>query len=177
MSYIQNHPLLPALEKITRHDQLPAGAQIIGQLRKGNKENNPNYIFVKRKNNLSIIITYVTERLGNKEYVCNQYDFPLKVLPWFPKALEEFRKPPAEGGLHAGGMISKDQDVDGEMLAVGSTTRGYNITNWSRDADGVDANPDFYEPTTLSLDYELLYDHGLLNFWKSLGEKYERGEL
>lgn len=177
MSYIQNYPLLPPLEKITRHDQLPSGAKQIGQLRRGSLENNPNYVFVKRGNNLSILITYVTERLGNREYICDQYDFPLKVLPWFPKALDEFRKPPSAGGLHAGAMISRDQDVGGEMLAVGSTTRGYDITNWSRHAKGVNANPQFYRPTDLSLDYELLYDYGLLNFWKSLGEKYERGEI
>lgn len=41
----------------------------------------------------------------------------------------------------------------------------------------MDANPQFYRPTDLSLDHELLYDEGLLALWKSLGEKYERGEL
>jgi hypothetical protein len=74
-------------------------------------------------------------------------------------------------------MISKDQDVDGEMLAVGSTTRGYNITNWSRDTDGVDADPAYYEPTTIDLSYELLNDFGLLHLWKELGDKYDAGEL
>ncbi|MFC3151069.1 hypothetical protein ACFOEK_08520 [Litoribrevibacter euphylliae] len=177
MSYIQNYPLLPPLEKILQHDLLPSGSTIVGQLRKGSKENNPNYVFVKRGANLSILITYVTHRMGNREYICDQYDFPLKVLSWFPKALEEFKRPPAEGGLHAGAMISKDQDVDGEMLAIGSTTRGYKLVNRTRDADGVDADPDFYEPTSLSLEYDLLEDYGLLNFWKSLGEKYERDEL
>jgi hypothetical protein len=74
-------------------------------------------------------------------------------------------------------MISKDRDVVGEMLAVGSTTRGYNITNWSRDADGVNADPDYYEPTSFSMSYEILNDSGLLRLWKGLGDKYEAGEL
>ena len=74
-------------------------------------------------------------------------------------------------------MISKDQDVDGEMLAVGSTTQGYNITNWSRDADGVDADPDYYEPTSFSMTYEMLNDCGLLKLWKELGDKYDMGQL
>ena len=177
MSYIQEYPLLPPLEKIEHHDQLPSKSIQIGILRKGPSEHDPIYVFVKREKNLSILTAHVMRLKTGNEYVCHQYDFPLKVLSWFPKALDEFRKPPAEGGLHAGAMISKDQDVGGEMLAVGSTTRGYEITNWSRDADGVDADPDYYEPTTLSLDYELLYDLGLLDLWKSLGEKYERGDF
>lgn len=177
MSYIQEYPLLPALPKIKRHDQLPEDAVVIGQCRQGEKENNPTYIFIKRGQSLSILVTYISEWKGEKKYKCWQYDFPLKILSWFPKALAEFQRPPADGGLHAGAMISKDQDVDGEMLAVGSTTQGYNITNWSRDADGVDADPNFYEPTTLDLSYELLNDSGLLRLWKELGDKYDAGEL
>lgn len=74
-------------------------------------------------------------------------------------------------------MTTPDEEVGGEMLAVGSTTRGYCITNWSRHADGVDADPQFYQPTDLSLEDEPLYEGGLLALWTSLGEKYERGEL
>lgn len=177
MSYIQEYPLVPPLEKITRHDQLPSGATLLGQLDKGETDYDPSYFFVKRHDKLSILIAHIMDLTMGDRYVCHQYDFPLKVLSWFPKALEEFRKPPAEGGLHAGAMISKDEDVDGEMLAVGSTTQGYNITNWSRHAKGVDGNPSFYRPTTLDLDYDLLYDLGLLDLWKSLGERYKQGDL
>lgn len=122
-------------------------------------------------------------KLGDNEveigplYSCDQYDFPLKVLSWFPKALDEFQRPPADGGLHAGAMISQDQNVDGEMLAVGSTARGYNITNWSRDAQGIKASPDFYRSVTFGMSYGMLNDRGLLRFWKELGDKYEAGEL
>lgn len=177
MSYVQNYPLLSPLKKIRRHDQLPNEAQIIGQLREGDHKDDVLFMFVKNGTGLTIIETYTTQWKTGPVYSCDQYDFPLKVLSWFPKALEEFRKPPAEGGLHAGAMISADEDVDGEMLAVGSTTRGYNLTNWSRDADGEDADPNYYEPTSLDLDYDLLYDYGLLDLWKSLGEKYEKGQL
>ena len=177
MSYVQNHPLLSPLDKIERHDQLPNDCQIIAQLREGEDHDDVLMILVKRGNNLSILETYTTEWKSGPVYSCDQYDFPLKVLSWFPKALEEFIKPPADGGLHAGAMTSGDQEVGGEMLSIGSTTKGYEITNWSRDASGVDADPDYYEPTSLNLDYELLYDYGLLDLWKTLGEKYERGEV
>ena len=32
MSYIQNYPLLPPLEKITRHDKLPVGATLLARI-------------------------------------------------------------------------------------------------------------------------------------------------
>ncbi|MBA54296.1 MAG: hypothetical protein CMK89_07565 [Pseudomonadales bacterium] len=63
------------------------------------------------------------------------------------------------------------------MLSIGSRTKGYEITNWSRYGSGEDVVPEYYEPTSLSLDYELLYEYGLLDLWKTLGEKYERGEM
>ncbi len=133
--------------------------------------------FIQRGAFLSILRWSILKLKTGPKYSCHQYDFPLKVLSWFPSALAEFQRPPANGGLHAGAMISMDQNVDGEMLAVESTTQGYNITNWSRDADGADADPDYYEPTSFSMTYEMLNDRGLLRLWKELGDKYDMGQL
>jgi hypothetical protein len=72
-------------------------------------------------------------------------------------------------------MISADENVDGEMLCVGSTTDGYRIVNRSRQSPL--AFDESYEPTDLSLSHNFLYRLGFLDLWKSLGEKYERGEL
>lgn len=177
MSYVKKYPLLPPLAKIERHDQLPEDSVVVGQLLEGHQDDDPLYLLIKRDHFLSIIITYEDHWGGKDHYNCEQYDFPLKILSWFPKALADFQRPPSEGGLHAGAMISRDQDVDGEMLAVGSTTQGYVLKNRSRDADGVDADPAYYEPTSLDLSYELLNDFGLLRVWKELGDKYDAGEL
>jgi hypothetical protein len=133
--------------------------------------------FIKRDTFLSVLRWSFLKLKTGPRYSCYQYDFPLKVLSWFPKALAEFQRPPSDGGLHAGTMISKDQDVDGEMLAVGSTTKGYDITNWSRDARGINAHPDLYRPVTLEMSYEMLNDRGLLRLWKELGDKYDAGRL
>ena len=111
MSYVQNHPLLPPLDKINRHDQLPNNCQIIAQRQEGNLQDDVLMILAKRGKHLSILETYTTEWKSGPVYSCDQYDFPLKVLSWFPKSLEEFIKPPANGGLHAGAMTSGDQDV------------------------------------------------------------------
>ena len=177
MSYIQEYPLLPALETIERHDALPPNSVHLGGLAMGENPEDAKIEFIQRGAFLSILRWSILKLKTGPKYSCHQYDFPLKVLSWFPEALNEFQRPPADGGLHAGAMISKDQDVDGEMLAVGSTTQGYNITNWSRDADGVDADPDYYEPTSFSMTYEMLNDCGLLKLWKELGDKYDMGQL
>lgn len=171
MTFVQEYPLASPLSTITNHTHLPCNAVEIGRIVDTSSAHNKLFVFVKRGTHLSILITY--HHLRTNEYYCDQFDFPLRVLSWFPKALEEFRKPPAEGGLHAGGMISKDVNVDGEMLAVGRTTDGYCLTNWSRQS------PLFsnYAPAEISLRSEFIYELGLLNLWRSLGEKFDRGEL
>ena len=175
MSYsIQEYPLKPALPKITRHDQLPPDAVEIGRLL-DTTEAEDLYVLVKRAEYLSVLVAYVMHLKTGDKYGCKQYDFPLKVFSWFPKALEEFRKPPAAGGLHAGAMTSADEDVDGEMLCVQAATQGYYLVNWSRQSPL--AFDEDYDPTEISLSYHFLYDLGFLDLWKTLGEKYERGEL
>ena len=172
--YVQKYPLKPALPKIIRHDQLPADAIELARLQ--DTEDHKNlYTFVQRDQKLSILTSFVMHLKTGDKYVCCQDDFPLKVLSWFPRALTDFQKPPAEGGLHAGAMTSADEDVDGEMLCVQSTIDGYSLVNRSRQSPlGFD---DSYEPTEISLSYHLLYDLGLLDLIKELGEKYEKGLL
>ena len=177
MSYVKKYPLLSPLETIERHDVLPSSSVPLGGLALGPNPEDAKIEFIQRGAFLSILRWSVLKLKTGPKYSCHQYDFPLKVLSWFPRALAEFQRPPADGGLHAGAMISKDQDVDGEMLAVGSTTQGYVLKNRSRDADGVDAAPDYYEPTSFSMSYEMLNDRGLLRLWKELSDKYDAGEL
>ncbi len=177
MSYIQEYPLLPALETIERHDALPPNSVHLGGLAMGENPEDAKIEFIQRGAFLSILRWSILKLKTGPKYSCHQYDFPLKALSWFPKALAEFQRPPTDGGLHAGAMVSKDQDVDGEMLAVGSTTQGYVLKNRSRDARGINAHPDFYRPVTLEMSYEMLNDRGLLRLWKELGEKYDAGEL
>ncbi|WP_199775591.1 hypothetical protein [Microbulbifer pacificus] len=115
-------------------------------------------------------------------YRCSQADFPLGVLPWFADALTEFRKPPVQGGLHAGAMTSADEDVEGEMLCIqrsmnaGRGVGGYAIVNRSRSDHGKLWKND-YHPQEITFADNFLYDAGLLDLIKDLGEKYRRGEL
>ncbi|ROS00190.1 hypothetical protein EDC56_2827 [Sinobacterium caligoides] len=173
MSRVQKYPLLTPLSRIDRHDQLPQGVVELGRFLDSRPQLRERlYLLVKHEDHLALLISYHS---GPKnQYYCKQYDLPLKALSWFPWALEEFRKPPAEGGLHAGAMTSKDMDVDGEMLCVQSTTDGYALVNRSRNKQGTASN---YDPVDISLSWTFLYELGFLALWRSLGEKYERGEL
>ena len=178
MSYITpKYPVLKPLPVIQQHDKLPDCANYLGHCLDNTSGRDKLFTLVNHENHLSLLVSYCAG--PNDQYYCDQYDFPLKSLSWFPIALEEFRKPPAEGGLHAGAMISKDVDIDGEMLAVGSTTNGYCLINRSRNDHSYDnyKAEEHYMPIEISLSYEFLYRLGFLDLWKSLGEKYKRGEI
>nr|MBX2808812.1 hypothetical protein [Cellvibrionaceae bacterium] len=107
------YPLLEPLERIYHHNNTAIHTPKLGQMLDDSTGRDKLHTLIKQGNYLSIVVSYHAG-LAN-QYYCDQFDFPLRALSWFPSALEEFRKPPAEGGLHAGAMISKDKDVEGEM--------------------------------------------------------------
>jgi hypothetical protein len=172
MSRVQLYPLKEPIYHINRHDQIPPKAKLLGKCVDKSTGRDKLYVLVKQDTFLSVLISY---RAGpHDHYYCKQYDFPLRVLEWFPWALEEFRKSPSEGGLHAGAMTSADMDVDGEMLCVQNTSDGYALVNRSRNKQDPISD---YDPVDISLSWDFLYKDGFLDLWKSLGEKYERGQL
>ncbi len=168
--YTPEYPLKDPLPRISHHEELPPGAVVLAQLT-DTTYREEIYLFVKYHEFLIILISYKF----HGEYQINQYDYPLKVLSWFPWALEEFRKPSNQTTIHATGMTTKDIDVDGEMLCVQSTSEGYALMNRSRDRKGI-KDPELFTPVDLSMLWNFLYPLGFLKLWKNLGEQYERGE-
>ncbi len=169
--YTPKYPLKDPLPRISHHEELPPGSVVLAQLTDTTHGNRLN-ILVKYQKSLIVLRQYTYR----EQYRCIQFDFPLKVLSWFPWALEEFRKPSSQTTIHATGMSSKDIDVDGEMLCVQSTSDGYALMNRSRDSDG-EKDPEVHLPTQIYLEWNFLYPLGFLKLWKNLGEQYERGEL
>ena len=55
MSYIQEYPLLPALEKIERHDALPSNSVHLGGLAMGENPEDAKIEFIQRGAFLSIL--------------------------------------------------------------------------------------------------------------------------
>ena len=171
---VPKYSVLPSLEKIDHHDQLPSMAVELGRIRNVSRANGL-YIFVKRSNWLSILRVSERQLKTGYKYSCFQKDFPLAFLAWFPKALEDFCKPPAEGGLHAGAMSSIDYNVQGEMLCIQRSVEGYVAMNRSR--NGRINQHASYMPTEIEFTETFLYDEGLLDLIKQLGEKYQKGLL
>jgi hypothetical protein len=173
----------PALPEITRHDCLPSGATEIGKI----TEYTEGGLFYFVKNNGSLSILNVTEpgrtlANGQPYYRCSQDDFPLEFLTWFPEALAEFQKPPAEGGLRAGAMTTPDIEVGGEMLCiqralgVDQDRGGYSVMNRSRCVKNKDIETSF-TPHEVIWASRFLYEGGLLALIKALGEKLKNGQL
>ncbi|TLM76386.1 hypothetical protein ACONUD_05355 [Microbulbifer harenosus] len=176
------YPVKEQLPKIAHHEQLPEGAVELARIADPNSERYTIF-FVRQGKFLSVLEagSWLLKD-GTPHYRCSQVDFPLGVLPWFADTLTEFRKPPAQGGLHAGAMTSADEDVEGEMLCIqramsaGRGVGGYSIVNRSR-KDHSARLEEHFSPHRITFADNFLYDAGLLDLIKDLGEKYRRGEL
>jgi hypothetical protein len=158
------YPVKEQLPEITDHNNLPPGAVELARV-----ENIPDdfdlLMFVKNKGHLSILDVRISPR-----YFCFQDDFPLEFLSWFPDALDDFRRPPAEGGLPAGVMTTEDVEVGGEMLCIQRAIGigGYSVVNRSRCKRDTIIEGD-YEPHEIDFTEQSLYNDGLLDLIRKLG--------
>jgi hypothetical protein len=175
------YPVKPDVPLITRHNQLPNGCSLLAHIPDNTTDR--RLYFVNNNGHLSVL-DMVDRHFddGDHYYRCAQDDFPLEFLIWFPIALEEFQKPPVEGGLHPGGMTTPDMYVGGEMLclqrALGSDQGrgGYGVRNRSRCKKGYDPETDF-EPHDVSWASRFLYEGGLLKLITELGGRLKTGQL
>lgn len=175
------YSLKVALPEITRHDFLPAGCTVLADL----KDNtcSTHWYFVKNNGFLSILdVANRTLADGSNYYRCSNDDFPLEFLTWFPDALIEFQKTPAEGGLYAGAMTTPDIEVGGEMLCVqralgvDQDRGGYAVMNRSRCVKNKNIEISF-TPHEVIWASRFLYDGGLLDLIKYLGQKLVEGKV
>jgi hypothetical protein len=79
-------------------------------------------------------------------------------------------------------MTSQDQDVGGEMMCIqramdaGNNQQGYIAVNRSRENRFMKSLGS-YRPQEKCFAENFLYEGGLLDLIKNLGEKFERGDL
>jgi|SRR5690606_349682 len=143
------------------------------------------YTFIRYDNKLIIHSSRDAVIDGKPDYICGQIALPIGFLSWFPQALEGFLKPPSEGGLAPGKMSSSGEDVEGEMLSIHRAMGdrdwpqkgpppGYIVVNYSR-------QDPFYttmqSPMEMKFPESYLYNEGLLDFIKRLGDQYKAGLL
>jgi hypothetical protein len=177
-----DYPQKPLLPKITHHETLPSDAVELARINDRLNFNDLR-VFLKIEQTLVIVKVSGPGITKNPMYVISQFELPLGFLPWFADALNGFRKPPAEGGLHAGAMTSADEDVEGEMLCIqramdaGNGLGGYVVVNRSRtDRLWLD-DPHDYRASEITFPENFLYEGGLLQLITELGEKYRKGLL
>lgn len=166
------------LPEIDNHFKIPQVYKEIARIR-----DTSNYgdmcLFLKYNQYLVIALVDDEIEFGDPRYGVDQFEAPLELLTWFPKALDEFIKPSSKGGLHPGAMTSQDEDVGGEMLCVqramdaGNNQGGYTIVNRSRPSRLYHG----YNPSRMTFPENFLYQGGLLDLIKDLGEKYQRNQL
>ena len=171
MPYIQRHPILEPLVKIKHHQHL--NKHQIKLLELEYPLEKTTYSLIKNGIHLSVLASYYCGKPA--EYYCDQFDYPLRALNWFPKTLQGFINGEIYKGEGGGAMTTPHLEVDGEFLAVDRGSQGYGINNWSRSSHSQFGKG--FEPTMLSLDNKLLYDCGLLKEWTILGEKYKQGQI
>lgn len=178
MSLQPKYPQKALLPKIASHEQLPSDATEIARIydRFGA---NSLLMFVKACPTLILLTVSIPGITRSGMHGISQFEVPMGFLPWFADALNEFRKPPVEGGLHAGAMTSVDQEVEGEMLCIQrsvggiSGEPGYVVVNRSRPSRHFRG----YHASHFTFPDNFLFDGGLLKLIAELGEKYKKGLL
>ena len=175
MEYKQKpkYSLKAPLPLITDLNNLPTGIQKIATITEINDAG------VEKTHNL---FKYTNFLCWHRSYILmdkwrfQQYDYPLSVLSWLPKALKGYRTPPSQGGMPAGAISSGDSDVDGEMLCIqGLYDGGYSLINRSRDKQPI-SNYD-HNPAELMLPGKFIAESGVLDVIEQLGNQYDSGQL
>lgn len=170
----QYNPRMPLIEH-----------QLLKFFKSPQEENGEDFYFLKQDNYLFVYSeryhTYPSTSdfmPGQTEIFADQFEMPLEAIRWFIDVIEQkFFKSPEEGGLPAH-KISYKETVAGENLHVmrsanaGCPHSGYTITNSSRRSH---MDPD--DPQEMSFSDPWLFQHGLMDYLKSLADAYEQGKL
>lgn len=168
-------------QTITDPTNPPAGIMLIAQVE--DRLNYPGryYSFFKQDKYLSICRHRVIKpKNGSELQITSQFDAPLEILPWFINKLYFFRQMPHEGGLPHGKIMTDEESVAKEQLALcrlanagnQSGDAGYQISNFSRADRKVPST--FQE---ISFSDSLLFDGDLLETWNILADKYQHKTL
>ena len=174
------YPQEALMPEFVDHLTIPAGYVELARIVDDLNYKRTLYFFRYERKYLAIVSARTTVPIEDHRYTIGQFEAPLEMLVWFSKTLGEFIKPSSQGGLHPGAMTSGDEDVGGEMLCIqramdaGNNQSGYTIVNRSRPNR---LYRTAYRPSRITFPENFLYQGGLLNLIKTLGEKYQRGEL
>ena len=176
-----NQLFLLSIKTIADPANPPAGVKLVAKVE--DRLNYPGryYSFFTQDKYLSICRHRIIKpKDGAEIQITSQFDAPLEVLPWFIEKLNFFRKMPHEDGLPHGKIITTEEPVAKEQLAIcrlvdAGNQRGdggYQINNLSREDRKV---PSTFQQ--ISFSDSLLFEGGLLDTWHTLADKYQQNAL
>lgn len=173
---------LPPLSEITEPDNPDHGIQLIARINDVLNYPNRSYSFYKQGNFLSIVYHWIITPKNKASYLATeQFDAPLEILPWFINKLEFFMKPSTQNGLPANKIATDKEKVNGEYIILGRAMDagnarregGYILDNLDRkDHHKISTNPQ-----DITFSDSFLFEGGLMDLWKDLTEKYQKGTL
>ena len=119
------------------------------------------------------------------KFITEQYEYPIGAARWFVTTLDRFFLHPDHPNAVPRDAITIEEEVDGEMLGV---TRGAQYGSIPEGIPGYSLdNLNRFEHTTLGPDdnwcqmFKMgdpwLFEHGLLDVFKDIAERHERGEF
>ncbi|WP_396621851.1 hypothetical protein [Marinobacter sp. W-8] len=119
------------------------------------------------------------------EFVSGQYEYPIGAARWFLETLDRFFLEPDHPNAVPRGAITIEEDVDGERLGVtrgaqyGSVLKGipgYSLDNLNR-FEHTSFGPSTNWCQMFKMGDPWLFEHGLLDVFKDIAERHERGEF
>jgi hypothetical protein len=135
-----------------------------------------------------LIVSKTWVQFDKKEpgmYVTGQFEYPIAGVRWFVKTLNRFFLHPDHPNAIPRGDITIEEEVDGEVLGV---TRGASYGDVVEGIPGYSFdNLNRFRHSTLSVDdnwcqmFKMgdpwLFDYGLLDLFKEIADRHERGEF
>jgi len=118
-------------------------------------------------------------------YVRGQYEYPIEGARWFVKTLNRFFLHPDHPNAAPRGAITIEEEVDGQVLGVtrgasyGDIVEGipgYSFDNLNRfEHDTIDTDDNRCQMFKMGDPW--LFDYGLLDLFKEIADRHERGEF
>jgi hypothetical protein len=178
------HPKLPEWP-IIDPDAPPSGCLNVGHQIDKDRYSVPWDFFVSEGHLLLVSKERVQSGESPGKYVTEQYEYPIAGARWFVNTLERFFLHPDHPNAVPRGAITIEDDVDGQVLGV---TRGASYGDIVEGIPGYsfDNLNRFYHSTirtstNLCQMFEMgdpwLFDYGLLDLFKEIAERHERGEF
>ena len=119
------------------------------------------------------------------KYVTSQYEYPIGAARWFVTTLDRFFLHPDHPNAVPRGAITIEEEVDGETLGVtrgaqyGSMLKGipgYSLDNLNR-FEHTSFGPGTNWCQMFKMGDPWLFEEGLLEVFKDIAERHERGEF